>query len=202
MVDTYTNYESASPSIHEIAQDFRRLGWIGFWIQSVLAVIPIFLLIFVLFLRPASPSNNQISAVGLVLGYGCLFALIFTMYWCHRYTQIGHQLEDPQQRPAKAEVIQALWFGIVVNVIGMACVILVGFSIVGSLLYRVLTLPPGGSKILSPVPGTTVLNAGSIITPFNLIAMQAMVNAMAAELAGITVSLWLLSRVSSHQSKS
>ncbi|WP_254172910.1 DUF3611 family protein [Planktothrix pseudagardhii] len=201
MVEPYTNYESPSPNIHEIAQDFRRLGWFGFWVQSILGIIPIFLLIFVLFLRPASPSNPQNSALGLVLGYGCLFALIFTLYWCFRYSQIGNQLEDPNQRPAKAEVIHALWLGISANLIGMACVILVGFLMVGSLLYRMLTLPPGGSKLLTPLPGTTVLNAGSIITPFNLIAMQAMVNAMAAELAGIAVSLWLLSRVSSHQSK-
>ncbi|MBD2480805.1 DUF3611 family protein [Planktothrix sp. FACHB-1365] len=201
MVEPYTNYESPSPNIHEIAQDFRRLGWFGFWVQSILGIIPIFLLIFVLFLRPASPSNPQNSALGLVLGYGCLFALIFTLYWCFRYSQIGNQLEDPNQRPAKAEVIHALWLGITANLIGMACVILVGFLMVGSLLYRMLTLPPGGSKLLTPLPGTTVLNAGSIITPFNLIAMQAMVNAMAAELAGIAVSLWLLSRVSSHQSK-
>ncbi|MBE9145072.1 DUF3611 family protein [Planktothrix mougeotii] len=201
MIEPNTNYESASPNVHEIAQDFRRLGWFGFWVQSILGIIPIFLLIFVLFLRPASPSNPQNSALGLVLGYGCLFALIFTLYWCFRYSQIGNQLEDPNQRPAKAEVIHALWLGISANLIGMACVILVGFLMVGSLLYRMLTLPPGGSKLLTPLPGTTVLNAGSIITPFNLIAMQAMVNAMAAELAGIAVSLWLLSRVSSHQSK-
>ncbi|CAD5982399.1 hypothetical protein PCC9214_04968 [Planktothrix tepida] len=201
MVEPYTNYESPSPNVNEIAQDFRRLGWFGFWVQSILGIIPIFLLIFVLFLRPASPSNPQNSALGLVLGYGCLFALIFTLYWCFRYSQIGNQLEDPNQRPAKAEVIHALWLGITANLIGMACVILVGFLMVGSLLYRMLTLPPGGSKLLTPLPGTTVLNAGSIITPFNLIAMQAMVNAMAAELAGIAVSLWLLSRVSSHQPK-
>ncbi|WP_421957364.1 DUF3611 family protein, partial [Planktothrix agardhii] len=200
MVDPYLNYDSNSPNIHEIAQDFRRLGYLGFWVQSILAIIPILLLIFVLFLRPASPSNSQNSALVIVLGYGCLFALIFTIYWCFRYTQIGGKLEDPNERPPKAEVVHALWIGIVINLIGMICVILVGFLIVGTLLYRMLTLPPGGSKILTPTPGTTVLNPGSIVTPFNLIAIQAMLSAMAAEVIGIIVSLWLLTRVGSHQS--
>jgi len=202
MVDSQDNYESGSPNIREIAQDFRRLGWIGFWIQSLLGVIPIFLLIFVLFLRPSVPSNSQNSALDIILGYACLFALIFTMYWCFRYTQIGHKLDDPNQRPPKAEVIHALWLGIVVNLIGMGCIILVGFSIVGTLLYRLLTLPPGASKMFSPIAGTTVFDPGSIVTPFNMVTIQAMVNAMGAELVGMAVSLWLLSRVSSHQSKS
>lgn len=202
MVDPYTNYDPSSPNVHEIALDFRRLGYIGFWMQSILAVVPILLLIFVLFLRPAAPSNPQNSALVIILGYGCLFTLVFTIYWCFRYTQIGSKLADPNERPLKAEVVHALWIGIVINLIGMTCVILVGFLIVGTLLYRMLTLPPGGSKILSPTPGTTVLNPGSIVTPFNLIAIQAMLSAMAAEVIGIAVSLWLLTRVSSHQSNS
>ncbi len=201
MIEPEPMYNSYSPNVQDIAKDFQRWGWFGFWIQTILGSAPILLLLLVLFVIPSSPSNRQNSWLGLILGFSCLFALLFTLYWCYRYAEIGRKLENPEQRPPKAEVIQGLKIGVIVNLVGMACIVLVGFSIVGTLLYKILTLPPGASRITRTAPGATIYNPGAVITPFNLIAIQAMINGIAAELVGVSVSLWLLNRVNQHQSK-
>ena len=42
-----TRWQPANPE--SLAQQFSRLGWIGFWIQFALLAIPIVLLVYVLF---------------------------------------------------------------------------------------------------------------------------------------------------------
>ncbi|MGC9525747.1 MAG: DUF3611 family protein, partial [Limnospira sp.] len=103
--------ESNHKFLSQVANAFRRAGWIGFWLQVLFGVVPIFLLLFALFLSPAKNRLGQ-SFVAVILAYACLIALGFTMYWCFRYTQIGNQLDDPDRRPTKASVTRTLWIGL------------------------------------------------------------------------------------------
>jgi len=48
-----TPWKPSNPE--SIARQFSRLGWIGFWIQVVLIILPIILLIYVLFI--SSPDS-------------------------------------------------------------------------------------------------------------------------------------------------
>ena len=54
--------------------------------------------------------------------------------------------------------------------------------------------------LLTKIPEATVINFGSIITPFDMIAMQAVMNTIAAKLVGIIIDSWLLFRVIQPQS--
>lgn len=187
------------PNLQQIASEFYRLGWIGFWAQLGLGIIPIVILLFVL-LFDNTPNSVQVGSSWLatILAYGCLFALIFTIYWCFHYTQLSDRLGSREVRPSKAQIRRSLWIGILANMGGMTCAILVALWRVGTLLFRMLSLPPGASTLYTPVPGTAVVNPGSIIVPMNMIALQAMINTIAAELVGLGVTLWLLYRVLQH----
>ena len=191
-----------NPRIHQLAGDFRRLGWIGFGLQAILGFIPLFMLLFVLFFKPnINPGVRGSSLVGVILSYICLTALVFTTYWCFRYTQVSKNLEKPGHRPQKNEVIRCLWIGLAANIIGMICAVFIGMIQIGNILLKILLLPPGSSTIFQPAPGAAVLSPGLIFTPFDMIAMQAIMNTIAAELVGIIVALWLLFRVIQPQSQ-
>jgi hypothetical protein len=62
-----------------------------------------------------------------------------------------------------------------------------------------LTLPQGGTVIAPNQIGTTVAAPGALITPSNMIAIQAMINAIAAGLVGAIVALLLLYQVGQHR---
>lgn len=189
-------YSASSTRIHQLASEFRRLGWLGFALQITLGIIPLFMLVFVLFFKTnITPRGRGLSLFGIIFCYGCLLALVFTIYWCYRYTRISKKLENNLLRPQRKEVIRCLWIGLIANIIGMGCAVLVGMSQIGSFLLKTLLLPPGSAAIYNPIPGATVINPGSIITPFDMIAMQAIINTIAAELVGIIVALWLLFQV-------
>lgn len=195
------NLESNPTSFPQIANAFRRGGWIGFWLQVGFGVVPVFLILFALFLSPAKNRLGQ-SFVGVILAYACLIALGFTIYWCFRYTQIGNQLDDPQRRPTKASVTRTLWIGLSANIVGMSCAVVVALWKVGVLLFKMLSVPPGAAMIDNSGGGPTIVSrSGPIIVPMDLIALQAAVNAIAAELVGIIVAAFLLYMVTQNSGK-
>lgn len=190
--------EHPAPSPRRLAVEFRWMGWLGFWLQSLLGFVPISLLIFALFLyqRP----NRGTVGIGNVLAFACLIALLFTIYWCFRYTRVAIDLEDPNFRPRRMDVIRTLWVGLLSNAAGMLCAVLIGMGKAGTLLTTMLSLPPGAITLTTPVGGGTLLNRGPIVTVLDMVAMQAVINTIAAELVGILVALWLLYRLGYQQS--
>jgi hypothetical protein len=175
-----------SSNLHRLAKTFRRWGWIGFWIQVILGLIPILVFTFALLFRnlPDSQATGN-SLLFIILACACLLALLFALYWCFRYTRLSKKLIKTDKHPAQSEVIRCLWIGLLANVIGMTFAVVVTMGQVGTLLFKMLFL----------VPTLNVYNPRSFIVPFDVIAMQAMVNTIAAELIGIIIALWLLRQV-------
>jgi hypothetical protein len=174
----------------EMAIAFRRWGWAGFWGQLALAAVPVAILLFATLVSPPRQGLGN-AWLGVFLGYAALLVLIFTIYWCFRYTRIARDLEDPDYRPSRARVTQELWIGLLANAGGMACAVMLAMWKVGTLLFRLLSVPQNAT-LLAPEQGGTVVTRGALIVPLDMISLQAMVNTIAAELVGILVTLWLL----------
>jgi len=193
----FLNPDAPSPTPREIAASFRWLGWIGFALQALLGVIPT---IVVVMSALFSPIQRQVGfSLGLWSAIACLAILIFSIYWCFRYTILARRLEDPDIRPAKSQVIQDLKWGLVANLSIIAIAVLIAIFRVGQLTFTMMTLPQA-STVIAPSPmGTTVAAPGAMIAPSNMIAIQAMVNAIAAGLVGTIVSLLLLYQVGQHR---
>ena len=189
----FNRVSSSTPSPHRIALAFRRLGWIGFWCQVVLGLIPIALMTF----QWIFSSNSQLIGVpdsGNILSFLDILTLLFTIYWCFRYTRLANKLENPNQRPAKGRVTKEIWIGIIANLGVILLAVLIGIITVGGLLYAVLSIPQGATTILQPTPGGTVLNPAAKIVPMDMLALLAVMNVILAGLIGLMVSLGLLSR--------
>ena len=195
----FLNLETANSTPQQIAQSLRSLGWIGFCLQALLGFIPIFVVVsMVLF----SPMQRQIGfSLGLWLAIACLIILLFSIYWCFRYTQLANKIENRDLRPAKSQVSHDLRLGLVANLGIMTIAVIIALSRVGELTFRMMTLPKGAT-VIAPQPAGTVMAPGALITPSNMIAIQAMICAIAAGLVGVIVSLLLLYQVGQHRNSS
>lgn len=195
----FLNLETANSTPQQIARSLRSLGWIGFCLQALLGFIPIFVVVTtVLF----SPKQRQMGfSLGLWLAIACLVILLFSIYWCFRYTQLANKIEIRDLRPAKSQVIHDLRLGLLANLSIMAIAVIIALSRVGELTFRMMTLPQGAT-VITPQPAGTVMAPGALVTPSNIIAIQAMVCAIAAGLVGVIVSLLLLYQVGQHRNSS
>jgi hypothetical protein len=191
----FLKLESTGPTPQQVARSFRWLGWAGFWLQALLGFIPILVVITTVISRA---SQQNFLSLGIWLAIACLVALLFSIYWCFRYTQLGKKLEIRDSRPTKAQVIQVLKLGVVTNIGIMVLAVLIALIRVSVLTYKMLTLPQGATVIAPGQMGTT-LSPGALITPSNMIAIQAMIHAIAAGLVGVIISLLLLYQVRLHR---
>lgn len=194
---SFLNPDAPSPSPREIAASFRWLGWLGFVLQALFGVIPI---VVVITTALFSPLQRQVGfSFGLWSAIACLGLLIFSIYWCFRYTVLARKLEDPDLRPAKSSVVQDVKWGLVVNLGIIAIAAIIAMFRVGQLTFTLLTLPQSATLITPNPVGTAVATPGAMIAPSNMIAIQAMVNAILAGLVGVVVSLLLLYQVGQHR---
>ncbi len=184
--------QTVPSALRQIANNFRLTGWIGFWLQLVLAVVStVVLLLFGLFSRSTTNSpNNPGTGFGIFFAVCGLVALGVSIYVFFRYTRIGQQLRssNPNLRPRKADTIQILRWGLMVNLAGMLLTLLGAYAIVGSLAARSISQPQ-----------TIVLNDPSrLISSLDMFAVQANINTIAGHFAGITATLWLLNRINKN----
>ncbi|MBW4468104.1 MAG: DUF3611 family protein [Pegethrix bostrychoides GSE-TBD4-15B] len=189
---------ATNPSPQQIAHSFRWLGWGAFWLQAFLGFIPILVVLSTVFSRAGSPGGGLTLGIGLAIL--CLLALCFSIYWCYRYTKLAGRLAAQDLRPAKAQVKRDLKLGLLLNLSIMVIAVTIALARVGELTFRMLVLPQG-STVVAPTQVGTMLTQGAIITPSNMIAIQAMVSAIAAGLIGTIVSLLLIFQVGQHRSK-
>ncbi|AFZ35216.1 hypothetical protein Sta7437_1653 [Stanieria cyanosphaera PCC 7437] len=196
MID-FLKPKSISPTPQQIASSLRRLGWIGFWLQALLGFIPLLVTITTILFRTRQ-QQLRVFSFGLWFAIACLAILIFSIYWCFRYTQLANKLESRELRPTKSKVFRDLKLGLVANLGIMTIAVLIALMRVGELTFKMLILPQG-STVIVPNQTTTTMTQGALIAPSNMIAIQAMVNAIAAGLIGTIVALLLLYQIGQHR---
>lgn len=192
----FLNPEAAGSSPQQIARSMRWLGWSGFWLQALLGFIPLLVVVTTVLTRMGQQRGG--FSFGILLAIVCLIILVFSIYWCFRYTQLAGKLEHRELRPAKSQVSRDLKLGLLANFGIMAIAVLIALVRVGALTFNMLILPQGSTVIAPQQAGTTIAQ-GALISPSNMIAIQAMVNAIAAGLVGAVVALLLLYQVGLHR---
>jgi Protein of unknown function (DUF3611) len=182
--------QSSSSALQEIAQAFRLTGWISFWAQLVLGVIASVILGFASLSRDTADQRTVGTGLGIFFAVGAVIALAGSVFWAFRYTRIAKQLQssNPNNRPRKAETIQILRMGLIVNLVGLLLALVAAEAIVGALLTKALTLPQAGSGVFQ-------IDPGRIIRPLDIFVVQANTQTLVAHFAGIVASIWLLNRV-------
>lgn len=188
--------KSPPSAIQEVALAFRRIGWISFWSQSVLGVVAIVILGFSSLSRDVAVNEQRVgTGIGIFFAIAGVIALGISIFWAFRYTKIAKQLQssNPNNRPRKADTVQLLRLGVLISLVGMLVSVVGAQAIVGALVAKSLSLPQAGA-------GVYQLDPSRIIRPLDIFVVQANTNTVAAHLAGLIASLWLLNRVNKQSS--
>ena len=182
--------ETPSANIRAIAQRFRLVGWISFWIQLVLGVISgVIVLLFSFWSQsPDNPSNNPGTGFGVFLAVCGLIMLGAGIYLAFRYTRIGKQLDssNPSNRPRKQESVQVIRLGVWINLGGILVTILGAQAIIGTLVARSISSQAGTTQLIDP---------NRFISGLDMLVVQANTNTISAHFAGLVASLFLLNRI-------
>jgi hypothetical protein len=185
---------SLPPALQRVAVTLGTIGRISFWLQAVLGVISGLILVFATFSssvgRQATQGNTQGTGFGIFFAICGLVTLGVGAYFAFRYTRISRELQEsnPAGRPSKADTLQIIRLGLIVNLVGMLLTIVGAQAIVGSILAKSLSQPQGALGL-----GTIDLNR--FVQPLDLFVVQANTNTIAAHFVGIAASLWLFNRV-------
>jgi len=180
------------PSIGDsLAKAFSRVGWIGFWIQIAIGIIPLTLIIysFISGQSPGAGTRRGLLLVGYLTIAGFL-VLIFTTMWSYRYTRLAELISDSTRRPSALLVRKAAWIGVTSSGLGIVFSMLVILFEVAELLIYFLRAPQAGV----PVIQTTGGGQASWVSAADIMHLMALVVTTFGEFTVLAFSLWLLFR--------
>ncbi len=174
----------------KLAKTFSRLGWIGFWIQVVLATVPLFMLGYFLWGR-ATGSALRLGFTDCLALLG-LGVLAFTTLWSLRYASFGKRLATADRQPSRAKLLGVLRTGLIASGIGVVLSLLLMLFEVFRLLFLFMKAPQGGV----PVMRTEFDSRGEWVSAIDAVSLLAELCTLTGELAVLGFTLWLIYRVS------
>jgi uncharacterized membrane protein len=175
-----------------IGKSFRKIGWLGFWTQVFVAIIPIlvFSAIFAA-TRGFSLPGGRMD----VLGWFSLLSVLilaFTTFWSWRYRTIGRRLESGEAALDPGALSKTVWTGLAASSFGVLLSLVVVLAEVVYLLLVFLEAPQGGAPVFQTVDGA----GPSWITALDLLSLLALILTASAEIVTLLLALWLLFRIS------
>ncbi len=187
-IEPKEQWQLANPE--RLSRQFSRLGWIGFWLQVVLVVVPIILLLYVVFI--SDPDSAQSKGIDLsnYLSYGSLVVMLFTIFWFWRYTRMAGRIVDPELRPSQSSVTRTVWIGLGASCAGILFSMILLMSAVLRMLFILLAMPQTGIPI-----SATGADPARTLSAFDAVSLTSLVFVLTAELIVLAFSLWLLFRV-------
>jgi hypothetical protein len=135
----------------------------------------------------STPDRTRGIEAGIVSAFISLVFLGVAIYFSTRYRKLGRKLQDADapNHPRRADIIQLIRWGLMVNLIGMGMAIIGAASISGIVLGKSLSIPQG----------TLAANPKQFVQSIDLLAIQANTNTIIAHFTGLLSSLWLLDRL-------
>jgi Protein of unknown function (DUF3611) len=174
-------------TVRKIAAQLRRVGWMGFWLQLVLAVVSTLIFLFAIPFASTGASNPGTGG-SLLFAVGGLLVLYASTYWSFRYVMTSRKLKNPDLRPKKADTIKLVQWGLLCSVSGMGSSVMGAESIAGTLLGKSLSLAQPFA-VYSPDA------LSKIIQPLDIFIVLANTHTITAHFIGIVSALWLLSQL-------
>jgi hypothetical protein len=186
--DTDSMWELKDPE--KLAKHFLRLGWIGFWVQLVLLTLPVFLLLYVLFIKSSETILSKGIDLSAYLSNGSLLVMLFTTFWFYRYTKLAPKIVAPELRPSQNSVAKTIWVGLWASVVGVFFSMMLIVSAVTRLLFVLLATPQTGIPI-----ATTGSSPGHTLSAIDAVSLTSLLFTLSAELTVLLFSIWLLFKV-------
>ncbi len=176
-------------AVEKLARGFIRVGWLGMWGQLILAIIPLFMLGYLVF-RKTTGTQLAFQFTDFVALAGLLI-LFFTTFWSWRYTHLGKRMLDPERRPTMDKAARVLWVGLWAGILGAVMSLVLLFSSAFRLLFLFMKAPQGGV----PVIQTAATDRTYWVSALDVVSLLAELCTLAGELMVLGLTLWLLFRL-------
>ncbi len=169
----------------------RRMGWIRFWIQTILGVVVVGVLLFNNI--GSSLARNSERALGLGPGLSlttlAFFFLLYSLWQGWLIVRTGRALGS-DARPTRGETSRLLKRGLVVDLLGLVFSSVGYQSLAGALFVQASMQAPGisigaGIRSMENYP----------ITSLEMLSVLSNTQVLFAHIIGLIFSLWLLQRI-------
>ena len=164
----------------------RRIGWIRFWIQSILGVVVTAVLLF------SNVVNNSEGQLGLTPGLSLttisLILLLFSLWQGWLIVRTGRAISS-NARPSRGQTSRLIKRGIVNDLLGILFGLIGYQALMGALFIQASTQTQGIAIATSSDVAITGLEILSVLSNTQVIA---------AHFIGLCFSLWLLRRIYSN----
>ncbi len=169
----------------------RRMGWIRFWIQTVLGVVVVGVLLFNNV--GSSLARNSERALGLGPGLSlttlAFILLLFSLWQGWLIVKTGRAL-DSDVRPSRGETSRLLKRGLFADLLGLVFASVGYQSLAGALFVQASMQAPGisigaGMRSMENYP----------ITSLEMLSVLSNTQVLFAHLIGLIFSLWLIQRI-------
>ena len=169
----------------------RRIGWLRFWIQTILGVVVVGVLLFNNV--GSSLARNSERALGLGPGLSlttlAFILLLFSLWQSWLIVNTGRALGS-EARPSRGETSRLLKRGLIVDLVGLVCSSVGYQSLAGALFVQASMQAPGisigaGMRAMENYP----------ITSLEMLSVLSNTQVLFAHLIGLVFSLWLLQRI-------
>ncbi len=187
MLTRYHHPEIPSALI-KVAHAFRLYGWVGFWVQLVMAFLAAIALLLAISGRAFSSDTSSGMNFAVFWAVCGIVLLVIGILFNVRYIRIARGLmHDPgaSLHPRKANAIRLLRLGVLVGFTGILLALLGSGMSVGVLVAKTVSQPPG----------VAILDPNKIVRAMDVLVVLANITLIAAHLAGTVIAFWLLDRV-------
>ena len=181
------------PDFPLLALGVRRIGWIRFWVQTVLGVVVISVLTF-------NKVGNSFSTAGRDLGLGAglsltTLAFLFLLYslWQSWLIVLTGRAINSSARPSRGETGRLLKRGLIVDLLGLVFSSIGYQSLVGALFVQASKQAATMGITIGSAGGGTMDNFP--ITSLEVLSVLSNTQVLFAHLIGLIFSLWLLQRI-------
>ncbi len=162
----------------------KRIGWMRFWIQSILGVVVTAVLLFSNFV--SNDSEGQLSlAPGLSLTSLSLLLLFFSLWQGWMIIRTGRAIGS-NARPSRGQTSKLIKRGLLNDLLGMMLGLIGYQALMGALFIQASTQTQGIAIATSSDVAITGLEILSVLSNTQVIA---------AHFVGLCFSLWLLRRI-------
>lgn len=178
----------------KLGKSFRRIGWIGFWLQLILGAVPLIGGgVLLLLNQTAIMPGGRFDVIGY-LALASLVILFLTTLWFFRYTRLGRRLEAQEATPPTGRRLgRIVWTGLVASSVGILFSTVVMVVEVAYLLVNFLEAPQAGLPVIQTTNGE---NGGATwISAIDMMSLMTLILMVAAEIIVLVLGLWLLYRV-------
>ncbi len=160
----------------------RRIGWIRFWVQSILGVVVAAVLLF-----SNVVNNNSEDQVTLNLGLSIttisLIFLIFSLWQSWLIVKTGRSLAS-NARPSRGQTSKLVKRGLVNDLLGMV------FGLIGYQAFMGELFIQASSQATGQLTTST-----TTVTGLEILSVLSNTQVNAAHFVGLFFSLWLLRRI-------